>query len=73
MDRTILPRVERLINDAENADSIQKIRNLKKLSGFKTYYRVRVGDYRIGIEKIDEVTIRFITLAHRKEIYKIFP
>jgi mRNA interferase RelE/StbE len=43
------------------------------LTGFKNYYRLRIGEYRLGFEKIDENTIRFILIAHRKDIYKLFP
>ena len=37
------------------------------------YYRYRLGDYRIGIEQISKSTIRLIIIAHRKDIYNIFP
>jgi len=45
----------------------------KKLTGFRKYYRIRLGEYRIGIETIDKNTIRLILIAHRKEIYRYFP
>ena len=44
----------------------------KKLVGAKDYYRIRVGDYRIGF-KIDGSTVIFMRALHRKEIYKYFP
>jgi mRNA-degrading endonuclease RelE of RelBE toxin-antitoxin system len=33
----------------------------------------RISDYRIGIELLYNSIVRFIIIAHRKEIYKIFP
>lgn len=72
-DKSILPKIETIIADLENAKSFQEIKNLKKLSGFKTYYRIRLGVYRIGLEKIAETTIRLIIVAHRKDIYRSFP
>ena len=31
-------------------DSILQINNLKKIRGYKAYYRIRIGDYRIGLK-----------------------
>ena len=36
------------------------------------YYRIRVGDYRIGINNINPKII-VITIIHRNAIYKKFP
>jgi mRNA interferase RelE/StbE len=44
----------------------------KKLVGTKEYYRMRIGDYRVGF-KIDGSTVVFMRVLHRKEIYKYFP
>lgn len=66
-------KISNLIESVEAAESISELIHVKKLSGYKTYFRYRVGDYRIGFEKINEKTIRFIVIAHRKDIYKVFP
>ena len=71
-DSTILRRIETTHLKLEEAESLQDLKNLKKLSGFKNYYRIRLGNYRIGIEQIDKRTIRLIIIAHRKDIYKKF-
>ncbi|MBC8004609.1 MAG: type II toxin-antitoxin system RelE/ParE family toxin [Verrucomicrobia bacterium] len=60
------------ILNVESADSIRQIHNLKKLKGFKQYYRIKIGDYRIGI-KLEEDTVYFVDIDHRKNIYRIFP
>jgi mRNA interferase RelE/StbE len=65
-------RIADIIDECRNAVSLVEIRNLKKLSGYKFYYRVRVGDYRIGIE-VNEAMVKFLRVAHRKDIYRIFP
>lgn len=72
-DKSIAQKLEKLIEILESLDSVSKAPNSKKLTGFQTYYRIRIGDYRVGIEKINDKTLRLITVAHRKEIYKIFP
>lgn len=44
--------------------------HVKKLVGSK-YFRLRVGDYRIILEIIDNILIiHVIELGHRKNIYK---
>lgn len=72
-DKSIFPKIEKVISILEKTNSISELPNTKKLSGFKTYYRYRLGDYRIGIELITTTTIRIIVIAHRKDIYNIFP
>lgn len=72
-NKALYPRIERIIKECESADSIVNVHNIKKLSGFRNYYRIRLGDYRLGLELRDENNIRFIIIAHRKEIYRFFP
>lgn len=72
-DSTELYKVKSQILQLEKAKGLNNIKNLKKLIGFKKYYRIRVGNYRIGLETINEETIRLIIIAHRKDIYKKFP
>lgn len=71
-DKAILEKVKQVILQAEEATNIQQIPHIKKMEGFKTFYRIRVGDYRIGLELKGD-TLWFITVADRKDIYKGFP
>jgi mRNA interferase RelE/StbE len=68
----LLGRVRKVIEAAEKADSLAELPNLKKLKGGGDYFRVRVGDYRIGIALEDD-TIVFVRFLNRKDIYKHFP
>ncbi|MDJ0717226.1 MAG: type II toxin-antitoxin system RelE/ParE family toxin [Prochloraceae cyanobacterium] len=52
--------------------SITKINNLKKIKGATNAYRIRVGDYRLGVF-IQNDTITFSRVLHRKEVYRYFP
>ncbi len=60
------------IVQVESAENISHIKNLKKLTGYDVYYRIRVGDYRIGF-KIENEVVYFVVFEHRKEIYRKFP
>ncbi|MDI6779151.1 MAG: type II toxin-antitoxin system RelE/ParE family toxin [Bacteroidota bacterium] len=48
------------------------ISGLKKIKGYKNYFRINVKDYRIGFKFFDEEVI-FYRVLHRKEIYRYFP
>ncbi|MDB5226566.1 MAG: plasmid stabilization system [Bacteroidota bacterium] len=60
------------IVQVESAKNVTQIKNLKKLSGYDVYYRIRIGDYRIGI-KVENEVVYFAAFEHRKDIYKSFP
>ena len=47
-DVSLSPKIEKIIFNIENAKGISEIKNVRKLVGFKSYYRIRVGDYRLG-------------------------
>jgi mRNA interferase RelE/StbE len=72
-DKSLYPKIQKLFLLLDSAKNIQEIPNVKKLNGFKSYYRLRIGDYRLGFEKINEKTVRLIIIAHRKNIYNLFP
>ena len=56
----------------ENSKSLNEIQNIKKLKTYKIYYRLRIGNYRLGFSFENE-TITFIRFLPRKDIYKLFP
>jgi mRNA interferase RelE/StbE len=60
------------IVNVEMASKISDIKNIKKLTGFRNVYRIKLGDYRIGLF-IDKDTVEFARIAHRKDIYRLFP
>jgi mRNA interferase RelE/StbE len=72
-DKTILTKTKELVLLLEDAPELKDVKSIKKLTGFKNYYRIRIGDFRLGFEKINQSKIRLIILAHRKDIYKKFP
>jgi len=71
-DQKIKNKIREIIQFCTEISSLSEIRNIKKLSGYKNFYRIRIGDYRIGIE-INKDTIIFAAFDHRSAIYKYFP
>lgn len=65
-------QVEDVILNVKSASTVSGIRNLKKLKGHPSAYRIRVSDYRIGIY-LDGNVIEFSCFLNRKEIYRYFP
>jgi mRNA interferase RelE/StbE len=47
-NKELLNRIRQTIEHVEKAQSQQDITNCKKLRGGSNYYRIRVGEYRIG-------------------------
>ena len=57
----------------EQSATLRDIPNVKKLEGFKTFYRIKLGQYRLGFELTSPDTLVLILIAHRKDIYRYFP
>jgi mRNA interferase RelE/StbE len=70
--KEVLSRIKEVIGQVEKAQSLQEVTNIKKLKGSRNYYRIRVGEYRIGL-MIEGDEISFIRCLDRKEIYRYFP
>lgn len=71
-DTKLLAKIKEMIEECKLAASLTELKNVKKLQGYESYYRIRIGDYRVGIEVINEGLI-FTRLLHRKDVYKYFP
>ncbi len=71
-DKALANKLERIFQQIKAADNISQIAGLKKLKGFENYYRLRTGDYRIGLY-IKEDYIELQRFLHRKEIYNYYP
>ena len=61
-----------LIQKVKLATELSDISNLKKLKGHKNIYRIRMGNYRIGLV-LNDKTVIFAAFDHRSDIYKYFP
>ena len=71
-DKSLLAKLKAAIETIEQADSLDAIPNLKKLKGDDGYFRIRIGDYRVGLFLAGE-TLLFVRVVHRREFYRYFP
>lgn len=71
-DKSLRARVKELIEVVEQAQGLQEIEGLRKLRGDAGYYRIRMGEYRLGL-LIEGDTVTFVRFLHRKDIYRYFP
>ncbi|MDR0799058.1 MAG: type II toxin-antitoxin system RelE/ParE family toxin [Dysgonamonadaceae bacterium] len=65
-------QLKKIIFSCKEAGTIRELPSLKKLTSYSSAYRIRMGNYRIGIF-IENNIIEFARIAHRKDIYKLFP
>ncbi len=71
-NKSLKSAIYECISQVESAENHTQVKNLKKLSGYDIYYRIRIGDYRVGV-KIESEIVYFVVFEHRKDIYKGFP
>jgi len=65
-------RVREVIEQVEAAPDPAAISDLKKLTGASNAYRIRIGDYRIGVT-IEGDLMEFVRFLHRRDLYRFFP
>ena len=71
-DKSVLAKVKAAIEASEQADTLDQITHLKKMRGSREYFRIRIGDFRLGL-KLEGDTLVFIRFLNRKDIYRFFP
>lgn len=71
-DKDVLDSIIEVIENVELAKKPQDITNIKKMKGHKQAYRIRIGNYRIGVF-IEKGVVEFARVLQRKDIYKKFP
>lgn len=60
------------IENVEEAERLSDIKELKKLKGSDDAYRIKAGEYRLGLF-INDKSAEFHRVKKRKDIYKYFP
>ena len=72
VSKQIRQRVERKIKELQITQNLHSVAQVKALSGHPGYYRIRIGDYRLGL-RAEQGEIWLVRLLHRSEIYRYFP
>ncbi len=68
MKKRLLEAIGRL----KAADRLDEVHGIKRIGGYKDYYRLRIGDHRLGIKVVGD-TLELIRFLHRRDIYRRFP
>jgi mRNA interferase RelE/StbE len=71
-DAGLLRRIQKMIEQVEAARTLHEIPNLKRLEAAGKYFRIRLGDYRVGFV-FNHGAVTFVRCLHRREIYRYFP
>lgn len=72
-DKKLLQKIHFIISRIEKAAEIKEMPHVKKIKGFSSFYRIKIGDYRLGMEVTPENEIILLRFLHRKDIYRYFP
>lgn len=68
IDRTIIPKI---VDTIQSLATDPRPSGVRKLKGSERSYRIRVADYRIVYEVIDDILlILIIRVRHRKNVYR---
>ena len=54
------------------ADTLRDVTNVKAMRGYSNRYRIRIGNYRVGIE-VQDNNVDVMRVLHRREFYRYFP
>lgn len=71
-EKSVRSRVKDCVEQVENAAGLSEIPNLIKISGATGHYRIRIGDYRVGLV-VEQDAVIFVRCLHRRDIYRYFP
>lgn len=72
-DPKVARKIEQIIIELKEVEFLEELPNFKKMKGYSIAYRIRVGDYRMGIYKISKDELEIIRFLKREDIYKVFP
>ncbi len=64
--------VREVIEAVEAATDLSDLGDVKKITGTDNFYRIRVGEYRLGFA-LEGSTVDFIRCLPRRDLYKYFP
>jgi mRNA interferase RelE/StbE len=74
LPKDVQQRAEMIVFQELNSTNPFELGYLEKMTGYPDKYKIRSGDYRIGIT-MDKQTQTIICqrIVHRRDIYRVFP
>jgi len=69
---TVKAKIEQVVLAVIKAPTIRDIPKLRKLKGYRNCYRIKVGDYRIGVIITGDL-VTFERCLLRKAFFRFFP
>ena len=71
--KSIYDRVYALVFETlPEAESLNDLTGVKAMSGYPGSFRIRLGQYRVGVE-YDGERLDVMRVLHRREFYRYFP
>ncbi len=64
--------IDLVFKEIPSVNCLQDLSQVKAMKGYPNRYRIRIGNYRLGIEE-NKDTIEIVRVLHRKEFYRYFP
>lgn len=71
-DQKLIDKIIVVVNTISDAKKLEDLKNLKKMKGHPSAYRIRIGDYRLGLYYEDN-TVILARFVKRNDIYNLFP
>ncbi|WP_336501332.1 type II toxin-antitoxin system RelE/ParE family toxin [Microbacterium paraoxydans] len=66
------PLCRRILAGISDLEREPRPHGVRKLAGFDNAWRVRIGDYRVLYEVVDErVLVTVVRVAHRRDVYDL--
>jgi mRNA interferase RelE/StbE len=64
--------LQAVLEQIEQCSTLYDLPNVKHLTSEGPYYRIRIGDYRLGLI-VGGDTVTVVRFLHRRDIYRYFP
>ncbi len=59
-------------SDFPKSETIRDVTGVKPMRGYLDRYRIRIGNYRVGVE-FSSNKVEFMRVLHRRDFYRYFP
>lgn len=70
--KALRQEIQAVIEQLEQSTTLYDLPNIKRLTNEGAYYRIRIGDYRLGL-LVEDDTVSVVRFLHRRDMYRYFP